>query len=177
MLLFIAGITSSVSMVQPVIAFFQDEFQWSRKKTIAVVSAGWFLAAQPVIFFLGHGYLDEMDFWLGTLGVVFFALIETIIFIWIFGPKNAWEEIHLGADLKLPRFFLFVFKYITPLYLLFILISWAKQDGLRILLMEGVATENVPYILFARAVLLVTLVLFNILIYRAFKGRLKREAL
>lgn len=174
-LLFIAAITSSVSMVQPVVAFFQDEFGWSRKKAVVVMSTAWFLCAQPVIFFLGHGYLDEMDFWLGTLGVVVFALIETIVFIWIYGPNKAWEEINAGGDLKLPRFFLFVLKYVTPLYLIFILISWGKQDGIRILFMEGVSGEDIPYIMTSRIMMFMMFVVINALISVAFRRRARRE--
>ncbi|MBI2083342.1 MAG: sodium-dependent transporter [Deltaproteobacteria bacterium] len=170
-LLFFAGITSSVSMTQPAVAFLQDEFRFSRKKAVTTISVFWFLAAHLVIYFLRYGYLDEMDFWVGTLGVVLFAFMETIIFVWIFGPKNAWEEINLGADLKLPRFFLFVLKYITPVYLLFILISWAKQDAYRILIMEGVPETNVPYIITARLVLVLTITVCGLLVFKAFRKK------
>ena len=40
-----------------------------------------------------------MDFWLGTFGVTVFAVIEVIVFVWLFGPKNAWHEITMGADI------------------------------------------------------------------------------
>ena len=75
-LLFFAGITSSVAIVQPAISFLQDEFDWSRKKSVVAVGLFWFLLAHAVILYLGHGFLDEMDFWLGTFGVVFFAFIQ-----------------------------------------------------------------------------------------------------
>lgn len=176
-LLFIAAITSSVGLVQPVVAFFEDEFGWGRKKAVVWMSVAWFLLAQPVIFFLGHGWLDEMDFWMGTLGVVVFALIETIIFVWIFGPDKAWEEINLGADLKIPRFFHFVLKYVTPLYLLFLLIWWTKEDGIKILFFKGVSPENLPYISASRVVMFLLFIVINGLISVAFRRRARREIL
>jgi len=168
-LLFFAGITSSVAIVQPFIAFLQDEFRWSRKKAVIVTGALWFALAQPVIFFLRHGFLNEMDFWLGTFGVVLFAFIETIVFVWIFGPDRAWEEINLGADIKIPRFFHFVLKYVTPVYLLILLVTWGWQDGIGILLLKGVKAEDLPYVIGSRILMTGLFVLINIFIYHAFK--------
>ena len=56
-----------------------------------------------VVAFFKFGFLDELDFWAGTFGLVVFATIEIIIFSWIFGVKKGWEEMHKGADLKVPR--------------------------------------------------------------------------
>ncbi len=173
-LLFFAGITSSVGIVQPFVAFLQDEFRWSRKKAVIATGILWFVLGQPVIFFLKNGFLDEMDFWLGTFGVVLFGLIETIVFIWCFGPEKAWEEINLSADIKIPRFFLFVLKYVTPLYLIFILISWGWQDGVGILLLKGVPAENVPYVIASRLLMTGLFILINLLVYRAFKAHARR---
>lgn len=149
-LLFLAGITSSVAIAQPLMAFFQEEFKWSRKTTAWIVGGMTFFFTLPVIFFLKHGFLNELDFWVGTVGIVIFAIIEVILFIWIFGAKNAWKEIMSGADLKLPKFFMFIMKYVTLAYLVILLGFWMVQDGWNILIMKDVAKENYPYVWFAR---------------------------
>ena len=56
----------------------------------------------------------------------------------------------MGADLKLPRFFFYIMKYVTPVYLFILLAFWFFQDGLNVLFMHGVPKENHPYIWFAR---------------------------
>ncbi|MDP3830628.1 MAG: sodium-dependent transporter, partial [Ignavibacteriaceae bacterium] len=68
LLLFFAGITSSVAMGQPVIAFLEDELGMSRKKAVALLAVVVFVAVQFVVFFLKYGFLDEMDYWAGTFG-------------------------------------------------------------------------------------------------------------
>ena len=161
-LLFLAGITSSVAMAQPLMAFLQEEFKISRKNAALMVGGLAFFLMQPVIFFLKYGFLNEMDFWIGTLGLVVFAIIEVILFIWIFGSKNAWREITMGADVKLPRFFFLILKYVTPAYLFILLAFWFFQDGINVLFMRGVPKENYPYIWFAR--FLLTGILISILI-------------
>jgi SNF family Na+-dependent transporter len=137
-LLFFAGITSSVSMITPVSAFIQENFGWSRQKTLralAVVAGG--LGLLHVIY-NASGFLGEWDYWAGTFGLVILALVETIIFVWIFGPENAWRELHEGAAMRIPRFFKPILTYVTPLFLLIMMIWWTKQDAIPTLLMQGV---------------------------------------
>jgi len=55
-LLFLAGITSSVSLAQPAIAFLEDEFDINRKKAVTIFGIASFLLCQPAIFFLGRGW-------------------------------------------------------------------------------------------------------------------------
>lgn len=144
LLLFFAGITSSVALAQPALAFLQDEFKIKRANAAMLVGVVIFLFAQPIIFFMKFGYLDQIDFWVGTFGLVLFSVIEIIIFSWIFGMKNAWAEIHRGADLKLPRIFYFVMKYISPVYLLVLLVFWVVQDvqsDTSYILLKGASTS------------------------------------
>ena len=112
LLLFIAGLTSVVALSQPALAFFEDEFKWSRKKSVVVFGLILFAAATFPIFLKGS--LDEMDFWAGTLGIVVLAFFEMVIFFWIFGAENAWAEITRGAHIRIPRVFFYLMKYVTP---------------------------------------------------------------
>lgn len=157
-LLFVAGITSAVAITQPFMSFLQDEFQFSRKKATIITGSLLFILGQPIIFFLKYGFLDEMDFWLGTFGVTLFACIEVVIFVWIFGPKNAWAELTAGADIKVPKIFYYILKYITPTFLFVLLGSWFWESGIDTILMKGVPEENIPYVIGVRVMLLLMFV-------------------
>ena len=170
-LLFLAGITSSVAMAQPLMAFLQEEFKLTRKTAAIIIGAVLFFLTQPVIFFLKFGFLNEMDFWIGTLGLVLFAFVEVILFIWIFGGRNAWKEITAGADIKLPRFFFPIMKYVTPLYLMVLLGFWFFQDGINVLTMKGVPSENYVYVWGARYLLAGILIVMIILVRIAWQKR------
>jgi len=152
-LLFLAGVTSSVAMAQPMMAFLQEEFKMTRKTAAWIVGALTFFFTLPVIFFLKHGFLNEIDFWIGTFGLVVFAIIEVILFIWVFGGENAWKEIHSGSDIRLPKFILPVMKYVTLAYLVILMVFWFIQDGWGVLTMKGVPAVDYPYIWFARFML------------------------
>jgi len=122
-LLFFAGITSSLAMGQPILTFFQDFFGLSRKSSTLVFGGAVFLMALPCIFLYGQGAFEEYDYWASTFSLVLFALIEIIAFAWIFGMDKAWEEINRGADIRIPLFFKYVTKYVTPLFLMAIFLG------------------------------------------------------
>ena len=174
-LLFFAGITSSVAMLTPVIAFFREEFD-ARRETVAWALGGVVFALGLLhIVWLEHGFLDEWDYWAGTFGLVVFAVVEVVIFVWIFGAARAWDSIHEGADLQIPRVFRFVMTWVTPAYLLFILAWWGVTDAIPILLMERsagggeIVPESVPYVLLSRAVMLAILIAALVLVRVAWR--------
>ncbi|MFC1479881.1 sodium-dependent transporter [Candidatus Omnitrophota bacterium] len=149
-LLFLAGVTSSVSLAMPAIAFLEDEFNISRKRSVMMFGAITFILCNAAIFFLGKGVVDELDFWGGTFCLVLFATIEVILFGWIFGINKAWEEVHHGADMRIPGIYKYIIKYVTPVFLLVVLTTWFFQEWLPIIRMDNVSPENRPYILATR---------------------------
>lgn len=175
-LLFFAGITSSVAMSTPILAFLREEFGVSREK------AAWGIGALALVFglfhivFLDRGFLDEWDYWAGTFGLALFAMIEVILFMWVFKPENAWRELHEGADLRLPRLFKFVMTYVTPAYLGFLFLWWGATEALPGLTMQinpstgaEYPAENVPYVLLSRAIMIAFLVVGAVLVRVAWK--------
>ncbi len=170
LLLFIAGITSSVAMGQPVIAFMEDEFGMSRKKAVGTLAIVVLIAVQFVIFFLKFGFLDEMDYWAGTFGLVVFALIETILFMWVFGADKAWAEMNAGGDFTIPKIFYYIMKYITPLVLFVIMIWWFVNDALPILLLSNADPADVPYIWASRALMVLLFLGLAYLVNKAWKN-------
>ncbi|MBR9974016.1 MAG: sodium-dependent transporter [Bacteroidetes bacterium] len=177
LLLFFAGITSSVAMGQPVVSFLKQQFGMTHRRAVLVLATLVIICVQPVVFFLGNGFLDEMDYWSGTFGLVVFATIEIILFAWVFNIDRAWEEINSGADIRIPVFFKYVIKYVTPLYLLVIMGVWFYQDAFDILMLNKtpgggpVDPANVPYIWGARGLMVGLFILLCVLVNIAWKRR------
>ncbi|WP_456399602.1 sodium-dependent transporter [Persephonella sp.] len=146
LLLFFAGITSSIALMQPAVSFLEDEFGLSRDKAVKYLGGFLFISAHIPIFL--KGALDELDFWVGTFGLVIFALFEVITFVWILGirdlkeklvgkslimkvlivlkysPEYAWKELNRYADIRIPRVFYYILSYIAPFFLIVILVWW-----------------------------------------------------
>jgi SNF family Na+-dependent transporter len=119
-LLFFAGITSSLAMGTPWMGFLEDEFGWSRQKGAWSFGLVVLILGLPTVLFFNEGVFDEYDYWAGTVSLVVFALIEIILFAWVFGIDRGWREIIEGSDIKVPNFYKFVIKYVTPLILAFV---------------------------------------------------------
>jgi len=129
-LLFFAGITSSLAMGTPCMGFLQDEFKMSREKSAWTFGAAIFFLGLPTVLFFKYGVFDEYDYWAGTISLVVFALLEIILFAWIFGMEKGWKEINSYADIKVPVVFKFIIKWVTPTLLLFVFIgAFFKPEG------------------------------------------------
>ncbi|HYG65283.1 MAG TPA: sodium-dependent transporter [Thermoanaerobaculia bacterium] len=122
-LLFFAGITSSLAMGQPIMAFLEDEFGTKRNRAAVLFGLGVFTLGFWCVWLYPGGAFDEFDFWTGTFSLVVFALAEAFIFAYVFGIDRGWEEITRGADIKVPPIFRYVIKYVTPIFILVVFVG------------------------------------------------------
>jgi len=162
-LLFLAGLTSVVALAQPAVAFLEDELGFKRHK--AVITLGIFFLVSVILPAFIKDSLDELDFWVGTFALVFLALFEIVLFFWVFGPDKAWDEIHRGAKVRIPRVFYYIMKYVTPALLLVILVVWGYEN------LSTVMGKTSVGIWAARAYLIVLLIAHIVLVEIAWKRR------
>ena len=124
-MLFLAAITSSLSMLQPAVAFLQEALNIERKGALVLVTALCAFGSLFVIYFSkGLLALDTLDFWVGTMLIYLFATVLVIYFGWFMGAERGVQLAQAGAQIGLPRFFPFVVKYISPAYLIIMLTAW-----------------------------------------------------
>jgi SNF family Na+-dependent transporter len=172
-LLFVAGVTSSVALMQPGVAFLQDELGLSRRAAVGAVGAGVFLAAHVPILGLRFGALDELDFWAGTVGLGVYALVETVAFAWAFGTDAAWAEICTGAQWRPPTLFKIVLRWVTPTYIAVVLLAWAVQQGPAVLAMPSASAQERAWRWGARALLAAAAALVAALVRASLRAPLR----
>jgi SNF family Na+-dependent transporter len=130
LMLFLAAMTSSLSMLQPVIAFFEEGFGLKRHASAAFLGLLAAFGCGFVIYFSrGMMALDTFDFWVGTMLIFVLAMIQAIMYGWIFGIDRGHIEAHKGAHIRIPWFVQLVLKYVTPLYLLVIFVGVCITKG------------------------------------------------
>jgi len=179
-LLFFAGVTSSISVLQPSISFFEDEMKLHRKGAVSITGAVCLVMGLVAVFGLEAGAVDEMDFWGGTLLLVVFGAFEAVVFAWLFGSKRGWKELHEGSSIKLHPAFRFVLTWVTPIYLIVLLVAWLATDFGKVILLQGVdpkagvtflgcVMSKVAFIWLIRGMLLAVLIALNVTIYVAWK--------
>lgn len=178
-MLFLAAITSSLSMLQPVIAFFEEGLGLQRRASVAMLGLITAIGSGMVVYFSKDlKTLDTFDFWIGTMGIVVLATIQAFIYGWVFGIERGEQAAHEGANMRIPRFVQYILKYVTPLYLLAIFVGVAiSDDGKKYLssLRESpVAMVSTGFIL---VVFVFLIVMVNIAGRRwQAEGRLPKEA-
>jgi NSS family neurotransmitter:Na+ symporter len=145
-------------------AFLSEKLAMPRKRAAKVVGLTLFVLGLPVVLFLKFGYMDQYDFWIGTVLLALLALCETLVFVFAFskskvsgsGIKNklkgylkfgldsGWEEMMRNADIKIPRIFYYILKFIVPIYLIVLFFGWLWQDlksKTSVILMRGVGSQ------------------------------------
>ena len=130
LILFLAAITSSLSMLQPSKAFFEEALGIGKKQSTTLVTV-WGLIGNAFVLWYSKGLtaLDTIDFWVGSVFIMVVAAVQIIAFGWIFGLERGIAEAHEGAQIRIPKVFQFVIKYVSPVYLIVILIGFCLNNA------------------------------------------------
>ena len=185
-MLFSAGVTSAISILQPLVSFCEDDLKFSRRSSVTAVGVLTFLGAFIAVFGLSAGAVDEMDFWGGSFMLVLFGTIQAFLFSYVLGMDKGWELMNEGASFRLPAWFKPIFKYVTPFYLAILLIAWTATQGWDIIALRnvsrtamvsfcGIPFRQVTFIWISRGFLVLTAIFINVCIAYAWKsGRATR---
>ena len=140
-MLFLAGITSAISIQQPLITFCQDELKMRRRT--AVFSVGVFLLVGSLFAVLGlaAGAVDEMDFWGGSLFLIVGGGLQAFLFAYVL-REEGWKLMLEGSQLRVPRWMRWVMKWVSPWYIVVMLVAWLATDGMDVITLAHVAPES-----------------------------------
>jgi len=160
-LLFFAGITSSLAMGTPVMGFLEDNFKIKQSTGAWIFGTIILLLGIPCV--LSQDAFNEYDYWAGTIALVIFAMVEIVLFAWVFGMDKGWKEINTGADIKVPGIFRFIIKYVSPIFLIVVFVGAIPS------ILENATKATSVYGWTARFLLVGLFVLVAILVYIAKK--------
>jgi len=128
-LLFLAAITSSLSMLQPAIALIEEGLGLGRKASVALLGFVTAVGSGFVVYFSKDAKaLDTMDFWVGTFCIYVLATIQVLLFGWVLGIRKGYQELSTGAEIRIPYFVMYIIKYVSPIYLIAISVAWFYQQ-------------------------------------------------
>ena len=129
-LLFFASITSCLSISTPTFEFLTCDYGYSRTKSAIIFGIMLTAAGLPTVLFFNQGVFDEYDYWGGTISLFVGGMTEAIMFGWVIGADKGWKMINSHADIHLPRFFVYILRYVTPTILIVIFVSaLIKPEG------------------------------------------------
>ncbi len=121
--IFIAGLSSSISMLESFSSSILDKFDISRKKLINILCLIGF--AGSTVYTTGAGVLilDIVDHFIGNFGIAVCGLIEAIVLGYFFGTTKMRKHINNTSDFKIGIWWDIAIKYITPVVLGYMLIK------------------------------------------------------
>lgn len=128
-MLWLAAITSSLSMYAPAVAHLKEATNWTHTKSTSVVAViGTIGAVLTLWYTAGGAFWSTVDFWVGTYLIFLMAMVQIIYFGWVFGIDRGWRELHQGASIQVPGIFKFIMKYVAPTYLIIVFVGFTIQS-------------------------------------------------
>ena len=128
-LLFLAALTSSLSMLQPAIAFLEEGLGLGRKASVTLLGFITLMGAAIVYYFSkGMIALGTFDFWVGTFCIYLLATFQVLLFGWGMGLQKGMAEIDRGSEIRVPRLVGYILKYVSPLFFFIVFVIFAYQN-------------------------------------------------
>ena len=132
-LVFFAALTSSISLMETIVASIQDRLRLDRFHACLAAFATTALLSAPsalgyglwehVKLFRGMQFLDFFDFISNSVFMPLAAFATCIFVGWIAGPKLVLDEASKPTPFRHRRLFVAMIRYIAPILLLAILVS------------------------------------------------------
>ncbi len=139
-LMLLAGLTSSVSLIEGFASSLIDKLKISRSKALMIVAIpgiiGSTLFALPQIIdpgvtgngTLGLTLLDITDHWVFNYSLLIIGLVEVILIGWILGAKKIISFLNQNAHINLGKWFVILIKYIIPVLIFTVIVTSLMQE-------------------------------------------------
>lgn len=116
--LFIAGLSSSISMLEAFTTGALDKFKIKREKLVGIISLIGLLGSASFSTYAGFNYiLDIVDSHVGNYIIATLGLVETILVCKYYGVEKIRIEANEYSDFEIGKWFDVLLKYVTPVLL------------------------------------------------------------
>lgn len=116
--LFIAGLSSSISMLESFATAALDKFKISREKLVSIISIVGFIGSACFASYAGFNYiLDIVDAYVGNIVIAGLGLVEVILISYIYGTGKLRDEANRFSDFEVGKWWDYLLRYFTPLLL------------------------------------------------------------
>lgn len=126
--LIIAGISSSISMVESFASAALDKYKIPRKKMIGRICIFGFMGSMLFATGAGVHILDIVDHFVGNYGIALIGLVEVIVLGYVYKTEKMRPEVNLYSDMKVGLWWDVLIKYVTPLLLGYMFIQNIIQE-------------------------------------------------
>ena len=119
---YLAGLTSILSTIEPLSFSIQNKFGFSRSKTMTILIAVGAVISLVYATSFGAELLGFVDTFINQIALLFGVILECIVFAWIFNAEKLIGFLNSKSKtIKLGKGWIVIVKYILPI---FITIVW-----------------------------------------------------
>ena len=119
---YLAGLTSILSTIEPLAFSIQNKFTWSRKKTMTTLCLIGAVFSMMYATAYGGTLLGYVDAFINQIAILFGVILECIVFAWICKCENIIPVLNeRSKTIKLGKWWTIIVKFILPI---FIAIVW-----------------------------------------------------
>ena len=155
---YLAGLTSILSTIEPLSFSIQNKFGLSRSRTMTILIVVGALISMVYATSFGGDLLGYVDTFINQIALLLGVILECIIFAWIFKAERLIDFLNSRSKtIKLGSWWLVVVKYILPI---FIAIIWI--GGLIDVINAG-TFDQLVFTAISAAILLIATLIFTIL--------------
>lgn len=134
-LLFLAALTSAISLLEPVAAYMMEEHGWTRNKAVLIMGSIIFLVgvvaslsngAWSHISFFGDNFFDFLDNTSGNILLPVSGLVTSIFIAWVWGSEHALKEATNDGTITFAWGKLWanvLIKYVAPILITLVFLS------------------------------------------------------
>ena len=155
---YLAGLTSILSTIEPLSFSIQNKFAYSRSKTMTILII--FGAVISMVYATAYGgsILGFVDTFINQIALLLGIIIECIVFAWVFKAEKLIDFLNeRSKTIKLGKWWLIIVKYILPI---FVTIIWI--GGMVDVISSG-TSDQLIFTLISAVLLLVSTLVFTIL--------------
>jgi len=128
LILVVAGLSSSISIIEAFNAALMDKFQVNRRRSVTMMCCLGFLGS--VIFTTRGGlcWLDILDHFINNYGLITVGVLESILIGWVLGADEVRQFINENSRIPLGRWWNWVIKFFIPIVLGYMIVLSFWKD-------------------------------------------------
>ena len=155
--IFFAGMTSIIGMMEPVINSMLHKFKTSRKKTVAILCAIACLFSLTFTLNIGSHLIGIIDGFANSFCVLPFVAIQCIIFSWVYDIESLIPILNEHSRIKVGKTWVFIIKYVLPVV---IIVMWTM--GISEIILNAEMINLIAYSIITILLLVASAALYKI---------------
>ena len=155
---YLAGLTSILSTIEPLSFSIQNKFGLTRSKTMSILCCVGAVISMVYATSFGGSLLGFVDTFINQIALLFGVIVECIVFAWMFKAEKLVDFMNSKSKtIKLGRWWLIMVKYVLPI---FVSVVWV---GGMIDVVNNGTIHQLNFTIVSAAVLLIATLILTVL--------------